>query len=161
MDVKELEKTALKIREWIVKMVYEAGSGHPGGSLSIADVMTVLYFHQMRYDPRNPDWEDRDRIVLSKGHAAPAMYAAMAMAGFFPQKELLTLRKLGTRLQGHPSMNRLPGIDMSTGSLGQGLSAAVGIAMAGKLDRKNYRVHAICGDGELQEGQIWEAAMAG
>jgi len=160
MGLKDLEKTALKIRQWIIKMIYEAGSGHPGGSLSVTDIVTALYFYEMKYDPRNPTWEDRDRIVLSKGHAAPAQYAAMAIAGFFPQKELMTLRKLGTRLQGHPSMNRLPGIDMSTGSLGQGLSCAIGIAMGGKLDRKDYRVHAICGDGELQEGQIWEAAMS-
>lgn len=159
-DVEEIENKALKMRQWIVKMIYEAGSGHPGGSLSVADIIATLYFHEMRYDPRNPNWVDRDRIVLSKGHAAPAMYSAMAIAGFFPQKELLTLRKLGTRLQGHPSMHRLPGIDMSTGSLGQGLSAAVGMALAGKLDRKNYRVYAILGDGEIQEGQVWEAAMS-
>jgi transketolase len=158
--VEELEKTALKIRQWVIKMIYEAGSGHPGGSLSATDILTVLYFHEMKFRPKQPGWEDRDRMVLSKGHAAPAQYAAMSLAGFFPEKELLSLRKLGTKLQGHPSMTRLPGIDISTGSLGQGLSCAIGMALAGKLDKKKYRVHVICGDGEIQEGQIWEAAMS-
>jgi len=155
-----LERTANEIRKNIIRMIYEAGSGHPGGSLSCTDILTALYFHEMRYDPRNPKWEDRDRLVLSKGHAAPALYATMSKAGFFPDKELQTLRKLGTRLQGHPSMTKLPGVDMSTGSLGQGLSVAIGMGLAGRLDRRSYRVFAILGDGEIEEGQVWEAAMA-
>jgi transketolase len=141
-------------------MVYHAGSGHPGGSLSATDIITVLYFHTMRYDPKNTKWEDRDRFVLSKGHAAPALYAALAEAGFFPVDELLTLRKIGCRLQGHPCMRKVPGVEMSSGSLGQGLSVAIGMALAGRLDKKDYRVYVMLGDGEVESGNIWEAAMA-
>lgn len=158
--VERLEQTALKVRRHVVKTVYTAGSGHPGGSLSSADIITALYFHIMKHDPKNPKWEDRDRFVLSKGHAAPALYAAMAESGYFPVEELLTLRKLGSRLQGHPSMQKLPGVEASTGSLGQGLSVANGMALAAKLDRKLYRVYVLLGDGESDCGQVWEAAMA-
>jgi transketolase len=156
----KLEHHAKRTRKWIVKMTHAAGSGHPGGSLSAAEMLTVLYFHIMRHDPAKPDWLDRDRFVMSKGHGAPALYATLAQAGYFPEEELLTLRKFGTRLQGHPSMNRLPGIDMSTGSLGQGLSVANGMALGARLNKKNYHVYALLGDGECQEGQIWEAAMS-
>lgn len=156
---KELEILACKIRMGIIEGVFNAKSGHPGGSLSIADVMTYLYFAEMNVDPKNPKWEDRDRIVLSKGHTAPALYAAMAHKGYFPVDELKTLRKSDSRLQGHPSMKYLDGVDMSTGSLGQGISAAVGMALGGKLLGKNFRVYAPLGDGEIQEGQVWEAAM--
>ncbi|GAB6274775.1 MAG: transketolase [Peptococcaceae bacterium] len=141
-------------------MTGAAGSGHPGGSLSAADIITVLYFHFMRLNPAFPDWPERDRFVLSKGHAAPLLYAALAERGYFPAKELFTLRKLGSRLQGHPDMKQLPGVEMSTGSLGQGLAAANGMALAGKLDKRDYRVYVLLGDGEIQEGMIWEAAMA-
>ena len=134
--------------------------GHPGGSLSIADILTVLYFNELNIDEKNPKWEDRDRLVLSKGHCAPALYSVLANRGFFDKKELKTLRKLGSFLQGHPDMKKTPGVDMTTGSLGQGLSAANGMAIAAKLDNKNYRVYCILGDGEIEEGQIWEAAMA-
>ena len=144
----------------ILKMVTEAKSGHPGGSLSAADIMTVLYFGVMNIDPSNLMWPDRDRLVLCKGHAAPVLYAALAQRGFFPMEELMTLRKVNSNLQGHPDMRKTPGVEASTGSLGQGLSIACGMAMAGKLDFKNYRVYAIIGDGELAEGQVWEAAMA-
>lgn len=161
MTVKELKLKANRIRQDIIEMLASAGSGHPGGSLSAADILTVLYFEEMRVDPREPHWPDRDRFVLSKGHAAPVLYATLAEKGFFPRAELLTLRKIGSRLQGHPDMKKAPGVDMSTGSLGQGFSAAIGMALAGKLDRKDYRVYALLGDGELAEGQIWEAAMAG
>ena len=140
-------------------MVAEAKSGHPGGSLSIADMLTVLYFDKMNVCAENPKMADRDRFVLSKGHAAPALYATLAEKGFFPEEELITLRKFGSKLQGHPDMKKVAGIDMSTGSLGQGLSAANGMALAGKLDNKDYTVYTILGDGEIQEGQIWEAAM--
>lgn len=140
-------------------MLAAAGSGHPGGSLSAADILAVLYNEAMRIDPERPDWPERDRFVLSKGHAAPALYAALALRGYFPPEELAELRKLGSRLQGHPDMNKLPGIDFSTGSLGHGLSAACGMAMAAKLDGADYRVYAMVGDGEQQEGMIWEAAM--
>ncbi|WP_040196937.1 transketolase [Candidatus Soleaferrea massiliensis] len=156
---RELELTAGKIRLHAVDAIYHAKSGHPGGSLSIADILAYLYFVEMHVDPKNPKWEDRDRLVLSKGHAAPALYAALALKGFFPVSELKNLRKPGCMLQGHPDMKGTPGIDMSTGSLGQGISAACGIALAGKLDNKGYRVYAVLGDGELQEGQVWEAAM--
>jgi len=155
--IKELKRKALEIRKWVIESVYRAGSGHPGGSLSIADMLSCLYFHEMRHNPKNPKWEDRDRLVLSKGHAAPALYAALSLAGYFPLEELKNLRKIGHFLQGHPSMIT-PGVEMSTGSLGQGLSVAVGMAIAGKLDNRDYRVFAILGDGEVQEGQIWEAA---
>ena len=155
-----LELRARGIRRHIVRMTGAAGSGHPGGSLSATDIVTALYFKIMRLDPGNPQWPDRDRFVLSKGHAAPVLYAALAEKGFLETAELLTLRKLGSRLQGHPDMRVLPGVEMSTGSLGQGLSAATGMALAGKLDEKDYRVYVLLGDGEIQEGQIWEAAMA-
>lgn len=158
--LEKLEQTALNVRRHVVKMVYTAGSGHPGGSLSSADIITALYFHIMRHDPKNPKWEERDRFVLSKGHAAPALYAAMAESGYFPVEELLTLRKLGSRLQGHPSMQKLPGVEASTGSLGQGLSVANGMAIAAKLDRKLYRIYVLLGDGESDCGQVWEGAMS-
>lgn len=156
--IKEIKRKALEIRKWVIESVYRAGSGHPGGSLSIADVLACLYFHEMRHNPKDPKWPDRDRLVLSKGHAAPALYAALALAGYFPVEELKNLRKIGHFLQGHPCMKKVPGVDMSTGSLGHGLSVAVGMALAGKLDGKDYRVFAILGDGEVQEGEIWEAA---
>ena len=155
----ELMDMAKIIRKDIVSMLTESASGHPGGSLSAADVVTTLFFNEMNIDPKNPKMADRDRFVLSKGHAAPVLYSALARRGFFDPKELLTLRKFGSNLQGHPNMNDLPGIDMSTGSLGQGISAAVGMALAGKTDKKDYRVYALLGDGELEEGQVWEAAM--
>lgn len=157
----ELINIAKIIRKDIVSMLTESASGHPGGSLSATDIITTLFFNEMNIDPKNPKMEDRDRFVLSKGHAAPALYSALARRGFFDPKELNTLRKIGSNLQGHPNMNDLPGIDMSTGSLGQGISAAVGMALAGKLDNKNYRVYSLLGDGELEEGQVWEAAMSG
>ena len=156
--VRELKLIASKIREWVIRMTYNASSGHPGGSLSAAEILSVLYFHEMRVDPKNPEWEDRDRFVLSKGHASPAFYAALALRGFFPEDELLTFRKLGSRLQGHPSVG-LPGVEISTGSLGQGLSAGVGMAIAAKMDSKDYRVYVLLGDGEIEEGNVWEAAM--
>jgi len=159
--LQDLADKACKIRQHIVRMLGEAKSGHPGGSLSAADIVTTLYFYEMNVDPHNPGWPDRDRFVLSKGHAAPVLYAALAEKGFFPVDELMTLRKLNSRLQGHPSMKHLPGVEFSTGSLGQGLSGANGMALAGKLDGRSYRVYALLGDGEIQEGQIWEAAMAG
>ena len=154
-----LSETARRIREGILTGVYHAGSGHPGGSLSIADVLAYLYFEEMRVDPKNPKWEDRDRFVLSKGHAAPALYAALAARGFFPEEELASLRKIDSRLQGHPDMKGIPGVDMSTGSLGLGISTACGMALMGKYHKKDYRVYAIIGDGESEEGQVWEAAM--
>jgi len=155
-----LSGTAKKIRRHIIQMTGAAGSGHPGGSLSAADIVTVLYFHFMRLNPAFPDWPERDRFVLSKVHAAPLLYATLAERGYFPVEELFTLRKLGSRLQGHPDMKQLPGVEMSTGSLGQGLAAANGMALAGKLDKRDYRVYVLLGDGEIQEGMIWEAAMA-
>ncbi|BAF60931.1 transketolase, N-terminal subunit [Pelotomaculum thermopropionicum SI] len=158
--IEELKKKAKEIRIHIIKMLCEAGSGHPGGSLSAADIVTALYFHELRLDPSRPDWPDRDRFVLSKGHAAPVLYAALAERGFFPVQELMTLRRFGSRLQGHPDMRKLPGVEMSTGSLGQGLSAANGMALAAKIDKKDYRVYVLLGDGEVQEGQVWEAAMS-
>ncbi|MDD6771742.1 MAG: transketolase [Inconstantimicrobium porci] len=160
MNVSELQNTAKTIRRDIVTMLTESASGHPGGSLSATDIITTLYFKEMNIDPKNPKMEDRDRFVLSKGHAAPALYSALARRGFFDPAKLNTLRKLGSDLQGHPNMNDVAGIDMSTGSLGQGISAAVGMALAGKLDNKDYRVFALLGDGELEEGQVWEAAMS-
>lgn len=156
----ELVERARVVRRHIIEMTAEAASGHPGGSLSSADIITALYFHIMQVDPQNPKWPERDRFVLSKGHAAPVLYAVLAEKGYFPKEELLTLRKTGSILQGHPDMKLTPGLDMTTGSLGQGLSAANGMALAGKLDNKSYRVYAVLGDGEIQEGQIWEAAMA-
>ncbi|MDI6600322.1 MAG: transketolase [Thermoanaerobacteraceae bacterium] len=160
MDTKELERIANQIRIDIIEMTYEAQSGHPGGSLSAADILTVLYFKEMNVDPDNPRWEDRDRLVMSKGHATPVWYAALAEKGFIPREEIKTFRKINSRLQGHPNMNDTPGVDMTTGSLGQGLSTANGMAIAGKLNNKDYRVYAVLGDGECQEGQIWEAAMS-
>ncbi len=160
IKLKELKKQAALIRKHIIDEVYSAASGHPGGSLSCADILTVLYFNEMRIDPQNPRWEDRDRFVLSKGHCSPALYASLAEKGFFPKEELLKFRSIDSFLEGHPSMRYVPGVDMSTGSLGQGISAAVGMALAGKLDKKDYRVFAILGDGEIQEGQVWEAFMA-
>lgn len=159
-ELAKLKKQATIIRKHIIEEVFSAASGHPGGSLSCTDILTVLYFHEMRIDPKNPHWEDRDRFVLSKGHCAPALYAALAERGFFPKEELVRFRNIESFLEGHPSMRYVPGVDMSTGSLGQGISAAVGMALAGKLDNKNYRVYSILGDGEVQEGQVWEAAMA-
>lgn len=154
-----LTTKAREIRKDIISMLAEAGSGHPGGSLSAADIVTALYFHEMNLDPVNPAWPERDRFVLSKGHGAPVLYAALAERGYFPKEKLMTLRKLGSILQGHPDMKKVPGVEISTGSLGQGLSAANGMALAGKLDGKDYRVYVLIGDGESQEGQIWEAGM--
>lgn len=159
-QIMQLKKQATLIRKHIIDEVYSAASGHPGGSLSCTDILTVLYFHEMKLDVKNPKWADRDRFVLSKGHCAPALYATLAEKGFFPTEELVKFRSIGSYLQGHPSMKDVPGVDMSTGSLGQGISAAVGMAMAGKVDKKDYRVYAILGDGEIQEGQVWEACMA-
>ena len=156
----ELEKTANEIRKSIVTAVHSAKSGHPGGSLSSADIFTYLYFEEMNIDPKNPKMEDRDRFVLSKGHVAPGLYSTLAERGYFPKEDLVTLRHTGSYLQGHPDMKHIPGVDMSSGSLGQGLSVAVGMAAVGKYDKKDYRVYTLCGDGEIQEGQIWEAAMA-
>lgn len=156
----ELERRANEMRSDIVRMIAEAGSGHPGGSLSCADILAALYFGGvLDHDPERPDWEERDRFILAKGHAAPALYAVLAQAGYFPREELLTLRKLGTRLQGHPDSNLVPGVEVSTGSLGQGLSVAAGAAAGLKLDGKPQSVFALLGDGECQEGQVWEAAM--
>jgi len=160
IDYERLKKIACEIRIDIIKETYHAGSGHPGGSLSAADILTVLYFHEMNIDPANPKKKDRDKFVLSKGHATPVLYATLAHRGFFPREELATFRKLGSMLQGHPDMKKVPGVEMSTGSLGQGFSASVGMAIAGKLDRNPGRVYALLGDGELQEGIIWEASMA-
>ena len=157
---KELEEKATEIRREIIKQVYTAHSGHPGGSLSIADLMAALYFNELNVDENNPKWEYRDRFVLSKGHCVTALYASLALRGFFDKKELERFRKIDGNLQGHPDMKKVPGVDMSTGSLGQGLSAAVGMALAGKTDNKGYRVYTILGDGEIEEGQIWEAAMS-
>jgi len=156
----KLQSVASQIRKHIVEMTHGAKSGHPGGSMSMADIITHLYFKWMNIDPSKPKKEDRDIFVLCKGHAAPALYAAMAVRGFFPEEELKTLRQLGSMLQGHPDMNSIPGVEMSTGSLGQGLSAAVGMSLALKLDKKRNRIYAVMGDGELQEGQVWEASMA-
>ena len=159
-NIEELNRNANQIRKGIIEAVYRGKSGHPGGSLSIADILAVLYFKEMRIDPKNPRWEERDRLVLSKGHCSPALYATLALRGFFDQSELESFRNINSNLQGHPDMNKIPGVDMTTGSLGQGLSVANGMAMSGKLDKKDYRVYAILGDGEIEEGQIWEAAMS-
>ncbi|MCD8217493.1 MAG: transketolase [Clostridiales bacterium] len=159
MTKTELEKVAVEVRKGIVTAVHSAKSGHPGGSLSAADIFTYLYFEEMNIDPANPKKEDRDRFVLSKGHVAPGFYSVLAQRGFFPVEELKGLRHVGSFLQGHPDMKHIPGVDMSSGSLGQGFSAAVGMALAGKMDGKDYRVYALAGDGEIQEGQIWEASM--
>ena len=157
--IKELKDTTLNIRKNILEEVYSAQSGHPGGALSIAEIMTALYFCEMNIDPAKPNDENRDRLVLSKGHASAALYAALAERGFFPKEELKNFRKIGSFLQGHPDMKKIPGVDMTSGSLGQGLSAANGMALSSKLDKKGFRVYCIVGDGEIQEGQIWEAAM--
>lgn len=159
LNVDELQNIANKMRLDVIEMTTEAGSGHPGGSLSAADLMAALYFRVMNIDPADPYKDDRDRFILSKGHAAPILYAALAERGYFPVEELKTLRKLGTRLQGHPAYRDVPGVEVSTGSLGQGLSIACGIALAGKMDKKDYKTYCLLGDGELQEGQNWEAAM--
>ena len=159
-DITKLREIAKDIRKGIIEAVYSGKSGHPGGSLSIADIMTVLYFYEMNINPENPKDEKRDRLVLSKGHCAPALYSTLANRGYFNIEELKTLRHIDSRLQGHPDMKKIPGVDMTTGSLGQGLSAANGMAIAGKLDKKDYRVYCIMGDGEIEEGQVWEAAMA-
>ena len=159
MTIKELCSQANELRRTIVEMVYRAGSGHIGGSLSAAEILTVLYFHEMRLDPENPSWEGRDRFVLSKGHATPVYYGTLAARGFFPAETLDTFRKLGSILQGHPDRKHIPGVDMSSGSLGQGISAAVGMALAAKLKGQDHRVYALLGDGEIQEGQVWEACM--
>ena len=159
MTNNELKKIANDIRKGIVTAVYHAKSGHPGGSLSAADILTYLYYEEMNIDPSDPKKADRDRFVLSKGHIAPGLYSTLAHKGYFPVEDLKTLRHVGSYLQGHPDMKHIPGVDMSSGSLGQGLSAAVGMALAGKMDQKDYRVYCMCGDGEIQEGQIWEAAM--
>jgi transketolase len=160
MNISELISTAKNVRTGIIEAVCAAKSGHPGGSLSAADILTVLYFDKMNIKPENPKWEDRDRFVLSKGHGAPALYSVLAERGYFPKENLKTLRKFGSMLQGHPDMKSTPGVDMSTGSLGQGLSAANGMALAAKLDKKDYRIYVLLGDGEVQEGQVWEAAMS-
>ena len=159
MDTIALKKTANEIRKGIVTAVYNAKSGHPGGSLSAADIMTYLYFEEMNVDPQDPKKADRDRFVLSKGHIAPAWYSTLAHKGYFPVEDLKTLRHVGSYLQGHPDMKHIPGVDMSSGSLGQGISAAVGMALSAKMDNASYRVYAMLGDGETQEGQVWEAAM--
>lgn len=155
----ELQKRANELRKGIVTAVHSAKAGHPGGSLSAADMFTYLYFEEMNIDPKNPKWEERDRFVLSKGHTAPGLYSVLANKEYFPIEDLKTLRKLGSYLQGHPCMQETPGVDMSSGSLGQGISVAVGMALAGKMDNKDYRVYTLLGDGEIQEGQVWEAAM--
>ena len=159
MNNLELEKMANEIRKDIVTAVHSAKSGHPGGSLSSADIFTYLYFEEMNVDPANPKWEDRDRFVLSKGHVAPGLYSTLAEKGYFPKEDLKTLRHTGSYLQGHPDMKHIPGVDMSSGSLGQGISAAVGMALSAKLSGDDYRVYTLLGDGEIQEGQVWEAAM--
>ena len=159
-EKKQLKITACKVRMGIIESTHSAKAGHPGGSLSATEIFTYLYFKEMNIDPKNPKWEDRDRFVLSKGHTAPGLYATLAHRGFFPVEDLKTLRKIDSYLQGHPNMNLVPGVDMSTGSLGQGISTAVGMALAAKHTGKNNRVYSLLGDGEIQEGQVWEACMA-
>ena len=156
----ELREKAKELRKMLLTMIYKAQSGHPGGSLSATDIVASLYFHTLRVDPKNPKWEDRDRFVLSKGHVCPVLYSALIMRGFISEDTIGTLRKQGSILQGHPDMKRCPGIEISTGSLGQGISCAVGMAIAGKMDEKEYRVYTLLGDGECDEGQVWEAAQA-
>lgn len=158
-EIKLLEEKAKQLRIDALKMIFKAASGHIGGSFSIAEILSVLYFKELRIDPQKPHWEDRDRLILSKGHACPILYAALARKGYFPLEELSTLRKLGSRLQGHPDMRKLPGIDMTSGSLGNGLGIGAGMAVGAKADNKDFRVHIIVGDGEIQEGTIWESAM--
>ena len=159
MTITELKQTAVEVRKGIVTATHAAKSGHPGGSLSATEIFTYLYFEEMNIDPKNPKMEDRDRFVLSKGHTAPGLYSALANRGYFPVKDLETLRHTGSYLQGHPDMKHIPGVDMSSGSLGQGISAAVGMALSAKLSNDSYRVYTLLGDGEIQEGQVWEAAM--
>ena len=159
MNKLELQKTANEVRKGIVTAVHSAKAGHPGGSLSAADLFTYLYFEELNIDPKEPKKADRDRFILSKGHTAPGLYAALANRGYFPVEDLKTLRHIGSYLQGHPDMKHIPGVDMSSGSLGQGISAAVGMALAGKMDNADYRVYTLLGDGEIQEGQVWEASM--
>ncbi len=159
ITIEELKERAKQLRKTAVTMIYEAQSGHPGGSLSIADIVACLYFREMNVDPKNPRWPDHDRFILSKGHVCPIQYSALGILGYFPEEDLHTLRKEGSKLQGHPSMTKCPGIDISTGSLGQGLSCGVGMALAGKRDKKDYMVYVVVGDGEADEGQIWEAVM--
>ena len=159
-EKKDLQVLACKVRQGIVEATFHAKCGHPGGSLSAADMFTYLYFREMNVDPKNPKWADRDRFVLSKGHTAPGLYSALALRGFFPWEDLKTLRKTESYLQGHPNMNTVPGVDMSTGSLGQGISVAVGMALGAKHQNKDFRVYTLLGDGEIQEGQVWEACMA-
>lgn len=159
METLELQKKAVEVRKGIIRSVHSAKAGHPGGSLSAADIFTFLYFEELNIDPKNPDKADRDRFVLSKGHTAPGLYSALANRGFFPVEDLTTLRHIGSYLQGHPDMKHIPGVDMSSGSLGQGISAAVGMALSAKLSNENYRTYTLLGDGEIEEGQVWEAAM--
>jgi transketolase len=159
ISIEELKEKAIEMRKTAVTMIHKAQSGHPGGSLSAADLMTALYFKEMNIDPKKPTWEDRDRFVLSKGHVCPIQYSALALLGYVPYETIYTLREYGSPFQGHPDMKKCPGIDISTGSLGQGLSCGVGMAIAGKRDKKDYRVFSLVGDGECQEGQIWEAAQ--
>ena len=159
MNKLELQKVANEVRKGIITSVHAAKAGHPGGSLSAADIFTYLYFEEMNVDPKDPKKADRDRFVLSKGHTAPGLYSALAQKGYFPVEDLETLRHLGSYLQGHPDMKHIPGVDMSSGSLGQGISVAVGMAIAGKMDNADYRVYTLLGDGEIQEGQVWEASM--
>jgi len=161
MSVEELKKQAIEVRSRILEMIYHAQAGHPGGSLSAADIVTALYFRMMNVDTRHPRWEDRDRFILSKGHACPVWYAALAEKGYYDKAHLKTLRRLNSILQGHACMHKTPGVDMSTGSLGQGICAGLGMALAGKLNKKDYHVWVLIGDGECQEGSVWEAAMAG
>lgn len=160
MDIKSLEKTAAEIRCGIIKAIHNAGSGHPGGSLSAADIVTALYFDEMNVDPNNPKMKGRDKFILSKGHAGPVQYSALAVKGYYPMEDFMTLRKLGSKFQGHPDMHKVPGIEMSTGSLGQGISAAGGMALANKLDNDPGRIYVLLGDGEIQEGIVWEALMS-
>ena len=159
MDNQELKRNAIKLRRGILRSTHAAASGHPGGSLSATELFTLLYFEELQVDPKNPDDPKRDRFVLSKGHCAPGLYAALAARGFFPEEDLLTLRHIGSYLQGHPDMKHIPGVDMSSGSLGQGVSAAVGMALAAKIYGDSYRTYALLGDGEIEEGEVWEAAM--
>ena len=160
MDIKSLEKTAAEIRCGIIKAIHNAGSGHPGGSLSAADIVTALYFDEMNVDPKDPKMKGRDKFILSKGHAGPVQYSALAVQGYYPMEDFMTLRKLGSKFQGHPDMHKVPGIEMSTGSLGQGISAAGGMALANKLDNDPGRIYVLLGDGEIQEGIVWEALMS-
>ena len=160
MEQEKLKETALEIRRSIIRSVYAAGSGHPGGSLSAVEILTALYFEKMKVDPKNSKWEERDRFILSKGHAAPVLYAVLAEKGFFPKEELLKLRHIGAMLQGHPDMKGTPGVEMSTGSLGQGFSTSIGMSLGAKLDQRASRIYVLLGDGEVQEGIVWEAAMA-